>query len=113
MPRLIAFALLAVAACGDYKLEPLPLQIGLEASRLTSAPGDTINFLAIAQGGSLLNVTIDFGDGTNDLFSTGGARTARITFKHAFDSTGTFQVEATVIDAAAGAKTATIQVAIN
>lgn len=106
-------AVVALTACLDNALEPLPLTIGIEASRLTAAPGDTINFLVSAQGGSLIGVEMDFADGSTDSFATSGARTARITFKHAYLATGTFQVDAKVTDVNAGAKSATIQVMVN
>ena len=89
------------------------MQIGIEASRLTAAPGDTINFLVTTQGGSLIGVEIDFADGSTDSFATSGARTAHITFRHPFLTTGTFQVDAKVTDASAGSKNATIQVLVN
>jgi len=112
---LFGLACLAVwsGACGDYSLDPLPLQIGLEASKVTAAPGDTINFLVSAQGGYLSGVDIDFADGSTDRFGTSGARTAHVTFKHAYLTAGTFQVQATVTDANAGVKDATIQILVN
>lgn len=115
MPKalLAAAALFAFSACIDNRLEPLPLQIGIQASRVTAAPGDTINFLVSTQGGSLIGVEIDFADGSADSFLTSGARTAIITFKHAFQATGVFQVDAKVTDAEAGSKNASIQVTVN
>ena len=106
-------AVAALTACLDNRLEPLPLQIGIQASRLTAAPGDTINFLVSAQGGSLIGVEMDYADGSTDSFATSGARTATITFRHAYLTTGTFQVDAKVTDGDAGSKNATIQVTVN
>jgi len=109
---LFAFVLVVAWACWK-DLEPLPFEVGLEASRVTATPGDTVSFLVTAQGGNLLGVNIDFADGSNDQFGTAGARSARITFKHAYLTKGTFQIQATVTDALAGPKNATVQVIVN
>jgi PKD repeat protein len=104
--------LVGLAACGDASLDPLPLQISVEANRTTAAPGDAIDFVVNAQGGQLVGVTIDFGDNSGEQFGTGGARTARITFTHTYSATGTYQVRATVTDALAGEKEAAIEVLV-
>ena len=105
----LAFAAaIGLAACGDPTLEPLPLQISIETSRTTAAPGDTVVFTAVIQGGSLLGVTTDYGDGTGDSFGTSGARTGRVGFRHAFATRGTFTTTMTVTDANAGTKTASV-----
>jgi hypothetical protein len=109
---LIASALVLLA-CGDITLDPLPLDVSIEASRLTAAPGDTILFVVRAQGGNLLGIAIDFGDGSTDEFGTSGARTARVMFRHAYLTTGSFQVQTTVTDETVGAKGATLQVVVN
>ena len=106
-------AAVAVTACLDSTLDPLPLDIGLQANRLTATTGDTINFLVTAQGGSLIGVEMDFADGNTDSYVAFGARTAHITFKHVYLSTGTFLVDAKVTDASAGSKNASIQVTVN
>jgi hypothetical protein len=93
-------------------LEPLPLTIGIEASQTTAAPGDAINFLVSAQGGDLVGIETDYGDGSAEQYATGGARTARVTFRHAYSGAGTYEVRATVTDARAGSKVARLAVAI-
>jgi hypothetical protein len=85
------------AACLD-PIEPLELQVAVEANRATAATGDTITFAVDAQGGGLVGVRIEYGDTAGDLFVTSGARTAHITFRHAYSATGTFTVTATVTD---------------
>ncbi len=104
--------LVGLAACGDGSLDPLPLEISIQASRTTAAPGEAINFVVTAQGGSLLGVAIDYGDTTTDLYGAGGARTARVTFSHAYTAAGTYQVRARVTDAIAGDKDATVEVSV-
>ena len=99
-------------ACGDGSLDPLPLSITLELSRTSAAPGEPVQFVANAQGGTLLGISIDYGDGSTDEFATGGARTARRTFSHAFAAAGVYQVRATVSDAATGSQHADAQITI-
>ena len=108
--RVLGFlSAIALVSCGDPTLEPLPLQISIERSRTTAAPGDTVVFTAVIQGGTLLGVTTDYGDGTSDSFGTSGARTGRVGFRHAFATRGTFTTTMTVTDANAGTKTASVQ----
>lgn len=102
----------SVIACGGGSLDPLPLGIVMQASRTTAAPGQTINFVVDMQGGTLLGVSIDFGDDNVEERATGGARTARVTFSHAFAAVGVYQVRATVTDATAGSQHADAQVTI-
>ena len=104
--------LIGFAACDDATLDPLPLVVSIEPSRATAAPGDTISFLVSAQGGSLVGVAMVFGDGGGDQRATGGARTAQVTFPHAYSVAGVYQASATVTDAVAGDKSASVQVRI-
>jgi hypothetical protein len=108
-----SYLLLAgLLACGDVGLEPLPLEITLQADRTMAAPDEVITFVVIAQGGDLVGVTIDYGDETAELFGTGGARTARRTFTHAYSDAGTYQVRAKVIDAVAGEREASVEIRV-
>jgi hypothetical protein len=112
--RLVAPLLIAVlVSCGDAALEPLPFQVGLDASRVVSVPGDTILFGVTAQGGNLFGVEMDYGDGVVEPYGTAGARTARVTFRHAFKLKGTYTVSVTATDATAGQKKAGVEVRVN
>lgn len=113
MRRLLCFAFMILGACSAETLAPLPLGIGIEASRITAAPGESISFAVTAQGGQLIGIATAYGDGTEDQFGTGGARTARVTFRHAFSAPGTYQVRATVTDALAGEKQASVEVRVD
>jgi PKD domain-containing protein len=104
--------LFSLVACGDGSLEPLPLQISIQPSRTTAAPGDPIGFRVTAQGGDLLGVDIDYGDNTADQRGAGGARTARMDFSHAFSAAGVYQVRATVTDAVAGTMDAGVEIRV-
>jgi plastocyanin len=114
MRRTLLTSLLFVGlvACGDVTLDPLPLQISIQASRVTAAPGDPVSFVVTAQGGELVAVQIDYGDNTGDQRGAGGARTARVTFSHAFSSAGVYPVRATVIDGLAGSRDAEVEIRI-
>ena len=113
MRRLRFFALALLGACSSESLAPLPLAIVVEASRITAAPGESISFRVTAQGGQLIGIITAYGDGSEDQVATGGARTARVTFSHAFSAPGTYQVQATVTDALAGPKAASVEVRVN
>ena len=110
---MLCFALVLLGGCSADALAPLPLRITISASRLTAAPGDVISFEVVAQGGQLVGITTTYGDGTEEQFGTGGARTARVTFHHAFSAPGTYQVQATVTDALAGTEDASIAVRVD
>ena len=112
MRRLLCLAFALLAACSAETLAPLPLAIGITASRTTAAPGESIRFEVTAQGGQLLGITATWGDGTEAQAPTGGARTARVTFHHAFSAAGTYQVHTTVTDALAGQKQAAIEIRV-
>ena len=113
LKRLLLIAGLALAAaCQASSLEALPLQISVTASRTTAAPGDTIVFIATIQGGSLLGLDADYGDSTTEQFGTAGARTGKVTFRHAYSARGTFTTKITVTDASAGQKNASVQVRV-
>jgi hypothetical protein len=104
--------LIGIAGCGDASLDPLPLQISIQASPLTAAPGVPVTFVVTAQGGTLLGVEVDYGDDATDQRGASGARTARITFSHAFSAAGVYQVRATVTDAVAGSRDAGVEIHI-
>ncbi len=104
---------MGLAACAPATLEPKPLDVAVEANRTTATMGDSITFVVSAQGGALIGVELDYGDSSIDQYATGGARTARVTFRHAYAQPGTYTVKAVVTDAAAGQKQATIEVRVN
>ncbi len=105
--------MLGLAACGESTLQPLPLQITIEPSRTAAAPGDTINFIVTAQGGTLLGLDVNYGDSSVDQYGTSGARTARVTFHHAYTARGTYEMRAMVTDGVAGQKDASVEIHIN
>lgn len=114
---ILAGAILAIAsagtACQSSAIEPLPLTVHVDLSRTTASPGDTVLAITTAQGGTLLGITIDFGDGSGESFGTAGARTAKVTFKHAYKTSGTYTVNVTATDGVAGDKSAAVQLRVN
>ena len=106
-------ALASAGACEATQLAPLPLTVSVEASRTTAAPQDSISFVIRAAGGTLLLLELDYGDTALDRFSPSGARTASVTFRHAYAARGAYTVTATVTDVQAGQKRATVDVRVN
>jgi plastocyanin len=107
---------LATAAGGEAcqsAVETLPLDVHVDLSRTSASPGDTVSAVTTAQGATLLGITIDFGDGAGDSYGTSGARTAKVTFKHAYKAPGTYTVSAVATDGVAGQKTTSVQLRIN
>ena len=113
MKRWLFALLLLTGSCRQTTEPPVSLVATLESSRSTAARGDTITFTVSAAGNNLIGVVIDFGDQTGDLYATSGAVSARVTFKHVFQATGSFTVTAVVTDAIVGEKEATTAVVIN
>jgi hypothetical protein len=56
---------------------------------------------------------MDYGDMGADQYATGGAHSARVTFRHAWETAGTFTVRAVVTDAILGEKEATVGIVVN
>ena len=112
MRGLLTCALLvaAMTACIG-SVETLPLDLTIQAPT-TANTIDTVNIVVTAQGNTLVRVETSFGDGTTDFFSTAGARTATVTFRHRYTQSGTYQVTAQVTDAVLGEKAATVQLNI-
>lgn len=115
MSRMLFGALLLAGtlACSTEPLAPLPLDVSVEPNKTTTVTGDTITFVTDAQGGSLVGVQIEYGDTNGDAFTTAGARTARVTFKHAYQQPATYTVRVIVTDALAGQKEASVEVRVN
>ena len=107
------FFAVALAACRQSTEPPVPLTVSIQANTTVVPRGDTVTFIVNAAGNNLFGAMIDYGDQTSDQYGTGGALSARITFKHAYDTAGTYTVTATVTDAVAGEREATIAVVVN
>ena len=91
--------------------EPLPLSVTIQAPTSGNTI-DSVSIVVTAQGNSLVGVETSFGDGSSSSFSTSGARTATVTFRHRYTQSGTYQVTSQVTDAVLGQKAATAQLNI-
>lgn len=110
---LVASLVLVLGSCRQSTEPPVPVLVTLESSKTTAVRGDTISFTVHATGNNLIGVVVDFGDQVTDQYATGGARTARVTFKHAFQTAGTFTVNVVVTDAIGGDRETSTAVVIN
>ena len=108
-----ALLVTGLVGCSHSTLDTSSVEVSMTASPTTAAPGDTITFVVSAQGGNLIGVTIDYADSSSDQYGTSGARSARVTFKHAYLTRGTFTVQATASDAVAGQKDASVVIHVN
>ena len=103
----------SIVACRQTTEPPVQLTASMQASAAVIPRGDTVTFTVNATGNNLFGVVIDFGDATGDQYATGGALTARVTFKHAYDTSGTFTARATVTDAIAGDREVSVSIVVN
>jgi PKD repeat protein len=103
----------SATACRQTMEPPTTLSMSLQANTTVVPRGDTVTFTVNATGNNLVGVIIDFGDDAMDQYATGGALSARVTFKHAYSAAGSFTVRATVTDAIAGQKEATVSIVVN
>ena len=88
----LALLLVACAACGPPSLEPLDLNLTLEASPTTVTVGQEVTFTIDARGSQLLGLRMSYGDGPEsfDYLGISGARTARWSNLHAYEEPGTY-----------------------
>ena len=98
-------------ACGG-STEPLPLQVSMTASPESPTAGQQISFVVSAQGGALIGIIMEYGDEIVEQFPTAGARTARVTFTHAYTQAGTYLAVATLTDAGAGTAADTVSIVV-
>jgi len=106
-------ALVGTVACRQATAPPEAVTVTLESSRATTQRGDTVSFIVSASGNNLVGIVFEFGDSGVDQYATGGALTARVTFKHAYTAAGTFTARAIVTDAIFGEKEATKSIVVN
>jgi hypothetical protein len=104
---------IATIACRQTTEPPTALSVRLEANIATVPRGDTVTFEVNATGNNLVGVIVDYGDSSSDQYAMGGALTARVTFKHVYSAAGSFTVRASVTDAVAGVKEATLAIVVN
>ena len=110
-PLLALAAIVAAMTACIGSTDPLPLDISIKAP----ASGNTVDSVSIvvtAQGNSLVGIEASYGDGGTASYSTNGARTATVTFRHRYTLSGTYQVTANVTDAVLGSKGTSVQLSV-
>lgn len=105
--------LVVLVACRQPATPTEPLVVTIGASASTIPVGDTLSVVVSASGNNLVGIYIEYGDSQADLYATSGATSARVTFRHAFESAGSFTIRAVVTDAIAGEKEATVGVVVH
>lgn len=111
--RTVLVMVAALTGCGQSTAPAEPLVVTVQASAATISVGDTLSVVVNATGNNLVGVFIEYGDAEADQYAMSGATSARVTFKHAFETAGTFTIRAVVTDAIAGDKEATVAVAVH
>jgi hypothetical protein len=89
--RIAAIVLLAIA-CDPFDPVSRELTVVITAPKTDLAVNEVVAFRLEATGASLNEISVDFGDGTNESRGTAGAQTADANFPHHFASNGTFHV---------------------
>lgn len=110
---LFAVPVFAGVSCRQTTAAPVPVVVALEASAAVAQRGDTVTFTVRATGNNLVGVIMEYGDELTDQYATGGALTARVTFRHAYTIQGTFTVRAIATDAIGGEKEATTSIVVH
>ena len=100
-------------ACRSTTQPPVGLSVSIQANTAVVLRGDTVSFQVNAAGNNLVGVIIDYGDSSTDQYATGGALTARVTFKHVYTVAGSFMARATVTDAIVGDKEVSTLIVVN
>lgn len=108
-----AFVVMACSSCRQTTEPPTDVTVSLIANTTVVPRGDTVTFTVIAAGNNLFGVVIDYGDATSDQYATGGALTARVTFKHAYAVAGSYTIRATVTDAILGERESVVSLVVN
>jgi PKD repeat protein len=103
----------ALVSCRQTTAPPIAVSVSLVANTAVVPRGDTVTFTVNAAGNNLVGVVIDYGDEAVDQYATGGALSARVTFKHVYSVAGNYTVRATVTDAISGEHEATVSVVVN
>lgn len=107
-----AAVIVVLAACGDATILQHVLSIKISATPTTATVGEDVNFSFDATGPILVGVIVAYGDGVVDSVATTNVTSASGRFTHAFQTEGSFLVEATVVDGWEGTLTDTVSVQI-
>jgi PKD repeat protein len=106
-------AAVVLSACGGGSVSPLPIAISVTTSPASPAVGDSVTFVANAQGSGVTAMDADYGDGKVEAVQVPFARTVRNTFKHAYSAAGTYTAAFSVTQADNTTKSATATVQVH
>ena len=113
---LVSAALVISAACLDSTPVQHVLTIRITATSTAATVGDVVGFDFDATGPIVVAIIVAYGDGVADtveaIGAIGGVNSASGRVTHAFQTAGTFLVEALVVDAQEGRLTDTVSVNI-
>ena len=110
---LVSAALVISAACLDSTPVQHVLTIRITATSTAATVGDVVGFDFDATGPIVVAIIVAYGDGVADTVEAiGGVNSASGRVTHAFQTAGTFLVEALVVDAQEGRLTDTVSVNI-
>jgi hypothetical protein len=113
-PLLAGFAItLTTLSCNPWTSTARGINVLLEAAPSVALTDDTVTFTVSVSATSVSDVVINYADGSGDQHHAGGAATARVTFKHVYEKSGSFLARATVSDAAVGNRVVTQWVVVN
>lgn len=110
---LIGVASLLITACTTIVDSPPPLSLSLEVDRTTALVGQEFEFTYDAEGGNLVGLALDFGDGAVDSIPLFGARTAAGFRSRGYGAPGTFVVTAELTAPPQGSRTASVSVTVS
>lgn len=88
----------AVAGCDSFIDVGRDLDITVTTDRNTVPAGENVRISYSATGGFLTRITINFGDGGEEVRHTGGSQTASGNVLHSYAEPGTYTVKATALD---------------
>lgn len=87
--------------------EPEPLTVSVSVSKATAKVGEVVEFLVTARGAGIGFLSIEFGDGSDEIFSAGGSTRTTVNFPHTYATAGSFVVRLTATDSRGTATTTT------
>jgi hypothetical protein len=104
---------LVVWACADSTAPPT-FQITATVDRASTTVGDSVNFTIKAQGSLLVNLGVDYADGSEGYArDLGGATTVTANLRHAFLAVGNYNVTAVVFTASGDNRMANVTVQVH
>jgi hypothetical protein len=112
-PIVLGLLVVVSAACESLTSSARQFAARLEVSPLVGMLGDTVTFVVDVAANNLSGVSINYGDSNSDQFATGGVPNARVTFKHAYSTTGNYMARATISDAVIGNREVSQLIVVN